>query len=273
LPGSILTEDGSGQSTEAWPAVVDQGDAVGLRMFDTREEAMHEHHHGVLRLLALRLGDKLRDLRKQHGLSAKALIAWSAAGSKDTLINGLVDNSLALAAGSSPAGIRDESAFLALLQKVRGGLGPLFRKQSGYLDGTLGKWSAISRVLNDSYYHLRPDVFNDMRSQLDDMVYEGFVQELSPGRLEHYPRYMEAMLIRLASVEKDPNRDALRMREIEPFWRQYLQLLEQGHDYDEVVDAYRWLMEEFRVSLFAQQLGTRAKVSVKRLREAWRKID
>jgi len=272
LPGSLISEDGSGHGTEAWPAVVDQGEAVGLRMFDTSEEARLEHHHGVLRLLSIRLDSKLRNLRKHHGLSAQALLAWSAAGSRETLIDGLVESSLALAAGNLPAGVRDEAAFLALLDQVRGGLGLLYRRQSACLDEALKKWRVVSKVLDDSYYRVRPDVFNDMRSQLDDLIYDGFIQELSPERLEHYPRYLEAMIVRLASVDKDPHRDALRMREIEPFWRQYLQLLEQGHEYDEAVDAYRWLLEEFRVSLFAQQLGTRAKVSVKRLSDAWRKI-
>jgi ATP-dependent helicase HrpA len=96
---------------------------------------------------------------------------------------------------------------------------------------------------------------------------------LSPARLEHYPRYLEAMLIRLASVEEDPRKDAVRMKEVGPFWQRYLDLLEQGREYDAAVDEYRWLLEEFRVSIFAQQLGARAKVSVKRLEEAWRKID
>ena len=81
------------------------------------------------------------------------------------------------------------------------------------------------------------------------------------------------MSVRLVSVEQDPYRDAARMQEIEPFWQQYLQLLELGRDYDERVDEYRWLMEEFRVSLFAQQLGTRAKVSPQRLQKAWQKIS
>lgn len=272
LPVSMLTEDGSGQKTKAWPAIVDQDNAVGLRMFDTAEEATLEHHHGVIRLLALQLGTKLRDLRKHHGVSAAALMAWSAAGSTETLIEGLVESNLALAAGSRPATVRDEAAFNALLKDVRTELGLLFRKQSGHLNKALKIWSEVSNKLDDSYYHHRPDVYNDMRSQLDDMVYEGFVQELAPARLEHYPRFLEAMRIRLASVEKDPHRDAVRMREIEPFWQQYLQLLEQGRDYDESVDEYRWLMEEFRVSLFAQQLGTRAKVSVQRLQKAWQKI-
>jgi ATP-dependent helicase HrpA len=131
----------------------------------------------------------------------------------------------------------------------------------------------LSNTLDEKFFNRRPEVYNDMRSQLDDMVYEGFLQDLPPDRLEHYPRYLEAMSIRLESVERDPNRDEVRMREIKPFWQQYLQLLEKGHDYDDVVDAYRWLMEEFRVSLFAQQLGTRSKVSVQRLQKAWRNIN
>jgi ATP-dependent helicase HrpA len=273
LPGSMLTEDGSGQSTEAWPAIVDQDDAVGLRMFDTAEEAALEHYHGVLRLLALRLGGKLRDLRKHHGLSAAGVMAWSAAGSTEALIQGLVESSLALVAADRPVAVRSEKAFRELLDNVRAELGLLFRKQSGYLVETLRLWSEVSNVLDDTYHDHRPDVFNDMRTQLDDMVYEGFLHELSPPRLKHYPRYLEAMRIRLASVEKDPHRDAIRMTEIAPFWLQYLQLLENGHDYDEAVDEYRWLMEEFRVSLFAQQLGTGTKVSVQRLQKAWQKIS
>jgi ATP-dependent helicase HrpA len=273
LPGSILTEDGSGQLTKAWPAIIDQGDTVGLRMFDTAEEAALEHRRGVLCLLALKLGSKLRDLRKHHGLSSAALLAWSAVGSTEILIDDLLEHGLELAAGKRPAGIRDEAAFTALLDKVRAGLGLLFRRQADHLDRSLRLWSELSNALDDAYHDHRPDVFNDMRSQLDDMVYEGFLKDLSPRRLKHYPRYLEAMRIRLVGVDKDPHRDAIRMQQIEPFWHQYLQLLEQGRDYDEAVDKYRWLMEEFRVSLFAQQLGTCAKVSVQRLHKAWQEID
>ncbi len=272
LPVSIMTEDSGGHSVKAWPAIVDQQDAVGLRVFDTAEEAALEHHYGVLRLLTLQLSAKLRDLRRQHGLKPAGLMAWSAAGSPEALIDSLVHSSLLLTAGNQPVGIRDEAAFKTLCETVRTRLGPLFRKQSGYLNNTLAIWSEISKKLDNAYYNRRPEVFNDMRAQLDDMVYEGFLQELSPARLEHYPRYLEAMSVRLLSVEEDPHRDAVRMREVEPFWRQYLELLEQGRDYDEAVDEYRWLLEEFRVSLFAQQLGTRAKVSIKRLRQAWQKI-
>ncbi len=273
LPLSILTRDSLGHDVKAWPAVIDQGAAVGLRVFDTAGEAALEHYHGVLRLLAIKLAGKLQDMRKNHGLAAAALLAWSAAGSKELLLDGLVHSSLELAAGDRPGDVRDATAFDALQNTVRAELGLLFRQQAGYLSQSLQLWREISKRLDEAYYNKRPEVFNDMRAQLDDMLYEGFLQELSPARLEHYPRYLEAMLIRLTNVEEDPRRDAVRMKEVEPFWRRYLDLLERGREYDEAVDEYRWLLEEFRVSIFAQQLGTRARVSVKRLDEAWRKIN
>ena len=277
LPESTLIEnssgeDGSGLSIQAWPAIVDQLDAVGLRSFDTAEEAALEHHYGVLRLLALQLSGKLRDLRKHHGLSAAGRLAWSAKGSTEALITDLLESCLALAAGSKPASVRSGQAFEQLLAHVRAELGLLTRRQAGHLNKTLKLWEQISVTLDDDYARRRPDVFNDMRSQLDDMVYDGFLQDLPAARLEHYPRYLEAMQLRLAGVEKDPHRDAGRMQQVQPFWQQYLQLLEDGHNYDDHVDRYRWLVEEFRVSLFAQRLGTGTKVSVQRLQQAWKKI-
>jgi ATP-dependent helicase HrpA len=140
------------------------------------------------------------------------------------------------------------------------------------LDQALQAWAELNAALDDEFFNLRPDVFNDMRGQLDDMVYEGFLGELAPGRLQHYPRYLEAMRIRLRGVEQDPQRDAERMAQVEPYWRAYLDLLEQGVAYDEAMDSFRWLIEEFRVSIFAQQLGVKTKVSVERLRKARQKI-
>ncbi len=272
LPRSIRVKGGCGQYTEAWPAIVDQGDAVGLRMYDTAEEALQEHHQGVLRLLALKLCGKLGDLTKHHGLSASGLMVWSAMGSAGSLVTDLVESALVLSAGNLPAAVRDEPAFLELHSGVRAELGPVFRGHSACLEKVLKIWGELSAKLDDTYYHYRPQVFNDMRSQLDDMVYDGFLQALSPARLQHYPRYLEAMAVRLLSVDKDPRRDAIRMQKIEPFWQQYLLLLEQGRIYDDVMDEYRWLIEEFRVSLFAQQLGTCTKVSVQRLLEAQQKV-
>ncbi len=272
LPDTTLTETENGQQIQAWPAIVDQHDAVGLRWFDTAEEAALAHHQGVLRLLALQLGSKLRALRKQHGLSAAGLLAWSAIGSTATLVEDLINSCLLQAVADGPAQVRSKQTFEQLLARTRSEIGPLARQQAMHLNKALKRWGVVANALDDEFARLRPEVFEDMRSQLDDMVYAGFLQDLSPARLRHYPRYLEAMQLRLDGVEKDPRRDAGRMHQVEPFWQQYLQLLEDGQDYDDDVDVYRWLVEEFRVSLFAQQLGAATRVSVKRLQQAWKKI-
>jgi len=272
LPESVLSRGRDGQETEAWPGLVDQDEAVGLRLFATRQEAHEAHHFGVLRLLSLRLENRLKDLRRNHGLGASNLLAWSASGSTESLLGELADSSLALTAGKRPGGVRGKAGFEVLLSAVRVELGPVFRRQAEFLERTLTSWSTLSLHLDDAFEEIRPTVYHDMRSQLDDMVYAGFLAELSPSRLEHYPRYLEAMQLRLEALELDPRRDAERSRQVQAFWQQYLSLLEEGRDYDEAVDRFRWLIEEFRVSLFAQQLGTCGKVSAERLRKAWQTI-
>ena len=272
LPVSLLAPDRGGQSTRAYPAVVDQADAVGLRLFDTAHEASQEHYHGVLRLLDLQLTGKLRGFKKRHNLSVAGLTKWSTLGPADNLVDALAKHCLESLACSRLAGIRSEPAYRDLLRDVRGEYGSHFQQKAGHLDRVLHLWHKLSLMLDDDFHALRPGVYEDVHSQLDDMIYEDFVTDLSADRLQHYPRYLQAMLLRLENVEKDPGRDADRMGQVKPFWQQYLGLLEAGRDYDERVDRYRWMIEEFRVSLFAQQLGTPQKVSPQRLQQAWQEI-
>jgi ATP-dependent helicase HrpA len=88
--------------------------------------------------------------------------------------------------------------------------------------------------------------------------------------LNHYPRYLKAIEERWEQLQQNPLKDQQRMAEIKPWWDRYLGALERGDLYDEHLDAYRWLLEEYRVSLFAQRLGTDGKVSEKRLKQSWK---
>jgi ATP-dependent helicase HrpA len=128
----------------------------------------------------------------------------------------------------------------------------------------------ISLALSDGLEQKRPEAFDDLASQMADLVYPGFLADLEPGRLDHYPRYLAAVEERLLQMEEDPQRDLQRLAQIQPWWRRYCEGLERGCPYDEAMDRFRWLLEEYRVSLFAQRLGTAGKVSEKRLAEAWR---
>jgi len=103
-------------------------------------------------------------------------------------------------------------------------------------------------------------------------VYCGFLTELEAGHLQHYARYVTAIEERLQLAADNPQRDLQRLQEILPFWQNYQQRLESGAVYDAALDQFRWLLAEYRVSVFAQKLGTVGKVSAKRLQQAWQEV-
>jgi ATP-dependent helicase HrpA len=265
LPECVTTAAGA----KAWPALVDQGEAVGLRLFDTRGEAVVAHLEGVHRLLSLALERKLRYLEKNHGLSQAARLAWAPFGSVTGLIEDLAWSSLVAASGSEASAVRGRAAFMTLAERLRQKLGQVFQRHAACMGEVLGLAGELSRSLDDAFARRRPEVHEEMQAQLQDMLYEGFLRDITPERLLQYPRYLRAMQFRLERLELNPSRDAELAALVAPWWRKYVDHIAQGQPYDEALDHYRWLLEEYRVSLFAQQLGTAQKASPQRLGEAW----
>ncbi len=260
------------QGVTAWPALTDQQTAVGLRLFDTQQEAALAHTDGVLRLLFLTLADKISFLRKHPGLSPASRLAWAPVGPVETLIADLIQSSLRHAAGDVTK-IRDQRAFEQLGERVRGQLGLECRRQADLLNEWLPGFHRISKGVHGDMAVRFPEAVTDVGTQLEDLVYEGFLCDLAVERLQHYPRYFAAIEERLTSLADNPPRDRQRLSLLLPWWKRYLEKLEEkGAVYNTTLDEYRWLVEEYRVSLFAQSLGTGVKVSAKRLSEAWQNV-
>ena len=266
LNPNVATADGA----QAWPALVDQETAVGMRLFDTWDEAALSHIEGVMRLLTLAMPDKLDYLKKHHGLSRESLLAWSALGSATQLVEDLLQRSLVDMAGDVSA-IRDPASFESLCRRARNEIGNICLERAALLNDILPLYGSLSLQVYGKMEARLPEVFDDLSSQLEDLVYPGFLIDLERGRLEHYPRYLQAIDERLVQLEHNPVRDGQRMALVESWWRRYRNALEKGCTYDDPMDVFRWLLEEFRVSLFAQRLGTAQRVSEKRLAEAWKK--
>jgi ATP-dependent helicase HrpA len=266
LSPDVATVDGA----QAWPALVDQETAVGLRLFDTWDEAAFSHTEGVMRLLTLAIPDKLDYLKKHHGLRRETLLAWSALDSAMRLVEDLLQRSLVDVAGDVLA-TRDPGSFELLCRRTRNEIGNTCLERAALLNDILPLYGNLSLKVWGKMEARRPEVFDDLSSQLEDLIYPGFLIDLEPGRLEHYPRYLKAIDERLVQLEHNPARDGQRMALVEPWWRRYRNALERGCTYDGSMDTFRWLLEEFRVSLFAQRLGTAERVSEKRLAEAWKK--
>ncbi len=271
LPGDLPEQVTTPEGSLAYPALVDQGDAVGLRLFESWEEAALNHGEGILRLLSLALPDKMRWMHRQHGLSRQALLAWSPVGAGEDLVAALAWRALMDTVGLQGQAVRSESDWNALLEATRQQIGQRFQDLARDLEQVLLATGRIRQALSRSS-GLPSASREDAQGQLDDMVYPDFLLELETGRLAHYPRYLQALEERLERARLDPGKDQRLLGEVAPFWARYQEQLVSGADYTLELDQYRWLVAEFRVSVFAQRLGTAEKVSPKRLEEAWRAV-
>jgi len=266
LPGHVRTRTGH----SAWPALIDQGDSAGLRLFDDEHEAHQAHHHGVHRLLLIQLADRRKYIARTHRLSRAAAIAWTRVGDVASLEKCLVER-LVFDRIEAPWAIRDRTSFDAQASDLRTELVARAAHAVERLDQTILAWHETTRRLAE-LGPAQPSAQADIESQLDDLVYDGFTADISAERLAEYPRYLQAIQMRLDALELDPRRDVKRQAEIDPWWNRYLDWLHAGQPYTPELDAYRWLIEEYRVQVFAQTLGTREKVSARRLDEAWRVV-
>jgi ATP-dependent helicase HrpA len=242
-----------------------------LRLFDTFEDAWLSHQAGVLRLLALQLAEKVNWMYKHPGLSRECQLAWASLAPVEDLVQDLVDSSLAQVAGDCWK-VRDAASFEQLCDTSRSRVGGECRKQADILNAVIPKFREIQTALDSRKIRAAHETREDIREQINDMIYAGFLGELEPGHLEHFPRYFAAIDERLKQAAENPQRDLQRMQEVLPFFQRYRQRLESGADYDEALDQFRWLLAEYRVSIFAQRLGTASKVSAKRLKQAWRDV-
>ena len=269
LPEKVTTRGGH----EAWPALVEQGVSAGVRLFDTPAEAGLAHAGGIAALLQSALADQWKYLKKNHGLSRPAQIAWTRIEDVSELTAALRE--LSLRRFTRPDAVwpvRDADGFARLLASVRQEFIAAYQRDAATLDEVIQSWHALTLAL-DSLAPAVPNNIADARSQLDDLLYAGFLADIEAERLAHYPRYLKALKLRLESLEHDPLRDDQRMAEVRPWWQAYLEHLAGGGWYTPELDGFRWLIEEYRVQIFAQRLGTAEKVSARRLKEVGRRAN
>jgi len=132
----------------------------------------------------------------------------------------------------------------------------------------LNEFALASRKIKDT--KTSPDTVADCAQQLQRLVGKRFVVDTPYPQLQHFTRYLKAMVLRLDKLREDPARDASKMAELKPWEQKYWRLVaDRKGETDERMQAYRWLLEELRVSFFAQELRTPQPVSVKRLEKAW----
>ncbi|MEW1644610.1 ATP-dependent RNA helicase HrpA [Streptomyces sp. NPDC091219] len=262
----------AGQPVKAYPALVDDGDTVSVRLFDTEEEQAEAMWKGTRRLIVRNIpvnpakfaSEKLTNAQKlalsanPHG-SIQALFDDCALAAADRLIGDF----------GGPAW--DEESYRKLYEKVRAEIVDTTVRAVGQVQQVLAAWQACERRLKAAHSPALLPNLADVRAQLDALVKPGFVTAVGIRRLPDLMRYLVAADRRLQQMPTGVQRDTTRMEKVHEMQDEYAWLLEQlpqGRPVPASVRDIRWMIEELRVSYFAHALGTAYPVSDKRIVKA-----
>lgn len=259
------------QSLVGFPALIDRGDHVLIEVFDEPDIAAARHRAGLRRLVALQIRDALKYLDKNIPDLQKMAVYFMPLGTADELRQQIVDLALDRAFLGDPLPT-DAAAFRKRIEEGRGRLTLIANEVARSALAILVEHAAATRKLKDA----RPpkEVADDITAQLARLVPKRFVLDTAWAQLAHLPRYLKGITLRLDKLRADPVRDAARLAELRPIEQRYLRLVAERRGVrDARLEEFRWLLEELRVSLFAQELRTPQPVSVKRLEKAWQQIN
>ncbi|MEO6102741.1 MAG: DUF3418 domain-containing protein, partial [Pseudoxanthomonas sp.] len=247
----------------AYPALVDEGEAVSLRVFADRTEADARHPQGVRRLLEIALADKVKSARKQLPVSPKTGLLYAAIESQERLRGDLVEAALNELLAEGLAQIRDRQAFEHRRESAGRQLFGEAMQRLKLAEAILSAVAELKPQLESTLMGWAGANLDDLRRQLAALVHAGFLRHTPAAALAQFPRYLKAMQLRAERALRDPARDQLRLLELRPF----LDALdrESGKHQSPEWQALRWDLEELRVSLFAQELGARGGISPKKL--------
>ncbi|PWQ99850.1 ATP-dependent RNA helicase HrpA [Leucothrix pacifica] len=270
LPEDTLIKT-AGMQIKAWPALVDNKDSVSVQLFDNQAKAQRQQ--GLRRLYMLALRKEATYLQKNLPNIQKLCLNYASTGSCDELKKSIVANSFRLTFDCS--GIRAEKDFKAELEQHKTELIPTGNQICEQLAICLPLVHKIRKGLKGGINPLALEALADIKVQLESLVYPGFLDSLSMETLRQYPRYLKATERRLEKLQHSLQKDRGLRLQVSKHTEQYMKLIKAKPELasNEELLKYRWMIEEFRVSLFAQELGTAMPVSDKRLNKQWQLIN
>jgi ATP-dependent helicase HrpA len=260
-----------GQTLVGFPALVDVQDAVTIEVFDEPDVAATKNRAGLRRLFALQIKDALKYLEKNIPDLQKMAVAYMPLGTADELKSQIIDVALDRAFLLDPLP-NDEVTFKRRIEEGRGRLTLIANEVARLAGSILLEFGAATRKIKDTKN--APDATADCTAQLQRLMPKNFMAATPWPQLQHYARYLKAITQRLDKYRADPARDAQRLSELKPQEQRYWRLVaERKGVQDARMLEFRWLLEELRVSFFAQELRTPQPVSIKRLEKAWGQLN
>lgn len=268
LPASIQFARGRTQLT-GYPALTLEQDRIALRLFDTELASERAHRAGVVRLLQLQLKEQMKQLGKGlPGMTQIGLLLRGVANVDELLADAITAICDRAFIGEDEAP-RNEKQFNEQKARARTRLPAVIQAVTQYLNQIGQEYQQLSNRLP------KHRLGNELKQQLDQLVYRGFLAATPWSQLPQIPRYMKAMGLRMDKQVANPQRDGQRGAEIRQLWDTWQARVKEksadGEPSQALLD-FRWQIEELRVSLFAQELKTPYPVSLKRLQKNWNDI-
>lgn len=270
LPESIKFARGKQQLTDYLGLQKEKDGRIALRLFDTIEAAEQAHRQGVIELMKLQLKEQVKDLNKGiQGFTQAAMLLKhiNADTLRDDLTQAVCDRAF-IGEDELP---RNEKAFKEQIKRARSRLPAVKEALSRYLQETAAAYAELnSKLGKHPLTHL-------LRQRLQTLLAAGFATRTPWAQWPRLPIYLKAMTLRLEKYSSNPARDAAReadIQELEQMWQEKTDsLIKQGLPISDGLAAFKWMIEELRVSLFAQELKTPYPVSVKRLLKMWEDLN
>ncbi|MDU9415706.1 ATP-dependent RNA helicase HrpA [Pseudomonas sp. zfem005] len=267
----------AGLSMTVYPALVEEGGVVKEHRFPTQAEAEYQHRRALQRLLLQQLAEPAKFLRgKLPGLTELGLL-YRDMGRVDALVEDILLASLDSCILEGETNLpRDGAALASLAEKKRGAWAEHAERLARLVLDILKLWHGLQKRFKGRIDLAQAVALNDIKAQLGNLVYPGFVRETPGEWLKELPRYLKAIEQRFDKIGAQLQRDRVWSGELAGYWEQYQARLAkhaQEGKRDSELQTFRWMLEEYRVSLFAQQLGTKMAVSDKRLNKQWTQVE
>ncbi|WP_414695608.1 ATP-dependent RNA helicase HrpA [Paraburkholderia sp.] len=260
-----------GQTLFGYPALVDRGTHCDVEVFDSPDEAARIHRAGLRRLFALQLKEPIKYLEKNLPGLREMAMQFMPRGTQEELRDQLIDTALDRACLQDPLPA-DDASFHTRRDEGRSRLTLLAQEIARLVGQILSEYATVTKKLVQAKSFTA--AHGDMQSQLDGLIGKRFVVDTPYPQLAHFPRYLKGIAMRIDKLKADSARDARQFAEFQPLLQNYQRAVAQrGGVLDPRLSEFRWLLEELRISLFAQELRTPMPVSVKRLYKVWESMQ
>ncbi|ODJ90661.1 ATP-dependent RNA helicase HrpA [Pseudomonas viridiflava] len=267
----------AGLSMTVYPALVEEGGTVKEGRFSTQAEAEYQHRRALQRLLLQQLAEPAKFLRSKLPGQTELAMLYRELGRIDALIEDILLASLDSCVLDGEAELpRDGAGLLSLAERKRADWTEHAERLAKLTLEILKLWHGLQKRFKGKIDLAQAVALNDIKAQLGKLVYPGFVRETPAQWLKEMPRYLKAIEMRLEKLPGQVQKDRVWSIELAGLWAQYQARADkhrQEGKRDPELAVYRWWMEEYRVSLFAQQLGTKMPVSDKRLSKQWAMVE